>query len=152
MCERTFCPNCGEEMIHRDNRKFYESASALGQIVHREFPKKEFPYMTYIDADGLHYKRSINRLMVLEHKQPTQELSYGQKEILAILHRVIRAAVKEGWLSEQSAVYLVRGDIGASENGRREVIFKGPQSVQLLSGDELFQIHSTAELREWLYP
>ena len=61
MCQRTYCPDCDEELIHRDHRHFYESASALGQIIHRM--KRTF---TYGDIDGVTYKRSLRLLRFLE--------------------------------------------------------------------------------------
>jgi hypothetical protein len=71
---------CGEETIHRDHRRGYESASALGQIVWREGPKK----MSAADIDLATLKLLSNgqRLLRLnEQKQPDHSLGWSQGQI-----------------------------------------------------------------------
>lgn len=123
---RHYCPTCDEELIHRDHRQSWESASALGQIIHRM--KRTF---TFGDIDGYTLKRTHRLLRFIEHKQPDQALKFAQGEALAVLDRVIAhyVACQPGDLNPQSGVYVMRGPIDAATTGRRETRLAGPQVV-----------------------
>src|SRR5262245_9633448 len=88
-CGRHFCNWCNQEMIHRDNRKHYESASCLGQIT-LHGPKD----MGAADIDLCTEKHWDNQhlLRVLEHKQPHQNFDYSQNHILSLLASIISHA------------------------------------------------------------
>lgn len=126
MCRRTFCEDCGAEMIHRDNRKFYESASGFGQIVSRDGPRT----FTVGDVD-LYVLKFLGRrplLRLIEHKQPGAALKPMQKKALQTLVVVFEAAIDAGALDSRSGVYLMRGPIYAKPNGKRETML-GPQEI-----------------------
>jgi hypothetical protein len=128
MCQRTYCPDCDEELIHRDHRHFYESASALGQIIHRM--KRTF---TYGDMDGVTYKRSLRLLRFLEHKQPDQSAKYAQNEVHDLLDEIIAHYVDcvtaRFRLHPYSGMYVMRGPIEAATTGRRAAQLAGPQEL-----------------------
>jgi hypothetical protein len=124
MCGRTFCEHCGAEMIHRDNRKPYESASALGQIVHGL--KRTF---TYGDIDGYIYKRALNLLRFVEHKQPHQTLKGPQDEALSLLDAALACYVDTGALHPESGVYVMRGHLAPATTGYRQCQLDGEQRV-----------------------
>lgn len=72
-CGRQFC-RCGDELIHRDRRRWYESSSALGALIRHVGP------------------------------------------------------------AEIAAGDIVRGNLGSNDSHPREVVFAGPQQVELLNG------------------
>lgn len=130
-CPRTFCPNCDGEMIHRDNRRGYESASALGQIVSRAGPRT----FTVGDVD-LYVLKFFGRevlLRLLEHKQPAAPVKPMQRETLRLLDACLAAAIEHPLspkpLHAASGVYLIRGEVGAEPSGRRATCLAGPQRV-----------------------
>jgi hypothetical protein len=125
MCRRTFCPDCDEELIHRDHRNLYESASALGQIIHRM--KRTF---TYGDIDGVSYKRSLRLLRFIEHKQPTQAAKFAQTEVHRLLDDIIAHYIDCTMrIHPRSGLYVMRGPIDAATSGRRATRLAGPQIV-----------------------
>jgi hypothetical protein len=133
MCGRFFCPVCKEEMIHRDHRHGWESASAFGQIVWRAGPK----CLTTGDID--HYaavfgKKTLFRL--IEHKQPNQELKKMQEKVLLLLGHVIEHAVTDypQGFDKRTGVFIVRGEVGAEATGLRRTHFVGPQKVSKVVG------------------
>lgn len=135
-CGRHFCPGCGEELIHRDHRRAWESASAFGQIVWRCGPR----LLTTGDID--HYACVFNNggpslLRIIEHKQPDQPLKDMQARVLELLGRVIEHAIaceKFALLDPRSGVFLLRGDITAEQTGRRRTFFAGRTSVERVEG------------------
>ncbi len=150
MCRRSFCPDCDEEMIHRDNRKHYESASGLGQIISRQAPR------SFTTGDVDQYVRKwmgdVTLLIVLEHKQPGQELKTQQSRVLLDLDRIFAHAVTvpELHLHPRSGIYLVRGDIGAATSARREADFKGRQTIHDIHGNVVFEPQTRVELWDWM--
>ena len=108
MCRRTYCPDCDQEMIHRDNRKPYESASAFGQIIYRTMPRT----FTFGDIDSYYFKRSMRLLRLIEHKQPHQILKAPQWEALDILARAVDAYIPTVGLHPDSGLYVIRGELG----------------------------------------
>jgi hypothetical protein len=149
-CERRFCPDCGEEFIHRDHRKIDESSSALGQIIHREGPSK----LTIVDIDivslkWLESKKILFRL--IEQKQPNHGLKPGQKAILKIFdnmisHCIICEATRDLQLDDRSGAYLMSGLIEADDNSpMKEPIFKEPQKIKKLDNrvEEQFEDHES---------
>ena len=147
-CPRTFCSSCDGEMIHRDNRRGYESASALGQIVSRDGPRT----FTVGDVD-LYVVKFLGAqvlLRLLEHKQPTAALKPMQRAALQLLDACIATAIAHPLapkpLHPASGVYLIRGEVGAETSGRRATCLAGPQRLwnpragwhQLESQDQVF--------------
>ena len=143
---RHFCPDCDEELIHRDHRHGNESSSALGQIVHRM--KRTF---TYGDIDGYTLKRSRRMLRFVEHKQPDQPAKSAQSEVLAVLDTVIGDYVDRhpGNLHPESGVYIMRGAIEPATAGRRETRLAGPQRITNNRVGEII-VNNELELFRWL--
>ena len=151
-CPRFKCPKCGQEAIHRDHRQRWESSSALGQIVHR------LPHtFTAGDIDLYVYKYNASRaaLRLVEHKQNAAGLGRPQDAVLKLLDTVIAHHVTcpTAWpeLDPISGVYLMRGALGAAEDGRRQVLLAGPQRVSIIGGratDEI--IRTETDLYDWL--
>ncbi len=148
MCRRCFCADCGEEMIHRDNRKATESASAFGQIIFREGPKE----ITFGDVDGYVYKRRPDGTLfrLIERFQAKAKMKPMQSVALNILDVAIRWAAEDGRLLDGSGVYVIRGDIGAKEDDECQVDFIGPQYVEDLNGRRMLEPKIRAELWDWI--
>lgn len=130
MCQRTFCQDCDLELIHRDNRKRYESASGLGQIVHRDGPRT----FTVGDVD-LYLRKWLGGatlLRLIEHKQPAQAIKEQQAITLSMLDSLFEHAIgctdAPVRLDPRSGVYIMRGEIFAEPSGRRKTSL-GPQRV-----------------------
>jgi len=158
MCRRTFCPDCDQEMIHRDHRKSYESASALGQIIHRQGPKQ----VTVGDLDLYCAKWFMSKndpcihgvLRLLEHKQSGQAIGALQKSVLTALHEIFDIAINNPsaklQLDPRSGVYIIRGPIGAATSARREVDFENKQLISNIDGTINFAPRTRNEFYEWL--
>jgi hypothetical protein len=124
-CRRQYCPQCNQELIHRDNRKSHESSSAFGTIIHRTGPNE----LTFIDIDGCVSKIGYNALRIIEHKQRDSPIGERQRATLRLLDWIIRFAIKHAGLDERAGVFLIRGALQGIADGRREVDFAGPQTV-----------------------
>lgn len=136
-CGRHCCPDCGEDLIHRDNRRHWESASAFGQIVWLRGPVR----LTTGDID--HYAAVFHRdkpdlLRIIEHKTPRQTLSRVQWKVL----RTLALALDSLPLDPRSGVYIVRGEIGRCGDS---INFRGPQDVEKFS-IALDQFHHVTSL------
>jgi hypothetical protein len=133
-CGRKWCEVCGEELIHRDHRKPWESASALGQIVWREGPLN----VTVTDVDLASRKGLANGnqlVWLIEQKQPGHRLRPAQEKILRLLdgclaHCARCASAADMHIDQRSGLLLVRGHIAASTGPRRETAFDGPQTIE----------------------
>jgi len=148
MCRRTFCPDCNAELIHRDNRKHYESASALGQVVSRNGPRT----FTCGDVDLYVLKLFGGRpplLRLIEHKQPGAPIKEMQKKTLRILVVAFAAAIEARALDSRSGVYLMRGGVYANPDGRRETRL-GPQRVWDAERREWFALESQEAVFDWM--
>lgn len=158
MCRRTFCLDCDEELIHRDHRKSYESASALGQILHRQGPAE----ITVGDVDLLCAKwRGSPRdrcrcgtLRVIEHKQPDQSMGALQRRALEALDEAIQIAINHPSetlrLTPESGVHIVRGHLDPAISRRREVEFHGAQTITKLDGAVVFAPKTRIQFYDWL--
>ena len=129
---RHFCPGCGQELIHRDNRKPWESASAFGQIIWRTGPVR----ITCGDIDFYVWKSlpGGELLRLVEHKQPSSPLKEMQSKVLLLLDSIVRHAAacpefSDYTLDPRSGVYVIRGLIQADPDGRRATNFHGSQIV-----------------------
>jgi len=155
-CGRTFCGGCGEEMIHRDHRQSYESASALGQIVGREGPVN----ISVTDIDLVARKGLQNGaqlLRIIEQKQPKHQLRRPQRETLKLLdacigHCVHCEAAKDLVLDKRSGLYLMVGHIDGETSGRRTTRFNGPQIVTKFSDGRDKRLETHEEFFELLDP
>jgi len=145
-CSRQYCKYCGEELIHRDNRKLFESSSSLGAILRREGPSE----ISLCDIDACIRKQSCNVLRIIEHKQPTANLGNQQQKNLLQLERAFAVAIKAGILDPRSGIFVLRGKVLGSANGRREVDFNGPQILCSSNGSEIQEFHKREELYSWL--
>jgi hypothetical protein len=156
-CGRQFCPGCGEELIHRDNRKGYESASALGQIIHRLSPRD----MGIADIDVAAEKCIEQRhlIRILEHKQPdARAMRFSQCHILNILGQVLNHVTQcdkdpllKKWIDPRSGVYVMRGPICGSESGRRPIEFAGPQTIRKITNGEEITCEDMDAFNDWIY-
>lgn len=152
-CPRHWCenPECGQEMIHRDNRRSYESASGFGQIVHRDGPRT----FTVGDVD-LYVRKwfgSTTLLRLIEHKQPGQLIKPQQGRTLQDLDDLFALAIDQPTarlrLDSRSGVYIMRGDIFAESNGRRATRL-GPQQVWSVRERRWFELYEQAHVFAWL--
>lgn len=146
---RYFDPVTGEELIHRDNRRLWESASALGQIIWRCGPSA----LTFIDIDGAIYKRSLRLLRIIEHKQPGQSLKGPQFELLHILAIAIENARMNGILHADSGVFVLRGKISAEQGGHRKTFIDGETETFQIKNGRLIpgpMLPDAEELFRWL--
>ena len=48
-CKNYRCPECGDRLIHQEKRGMNESASALGQYIHDNYPNTFW----FMDVDGM---------------------------------------------------------------------------------------------------
>lgn len=152
---RHFC-SCGEELIHRDHRKRWESASAFGQVVWRCGPVD----LTTGDID--HYAavyglNGANLLRLIEHKQPDQPLKAMQKKTLLLLGELVEHAIScpdfGSRLDPRSGVFVVRGLIEAEPDGLRRTDFAGEQLVSRATAAgfvEVGALASSERVFRWL--
>jgi hypothetical protein len=145
-------------MIHRDNRRSYESASAFGQIVHRKEDKGGAPRdFGGGDVDWfVHRARQQTLLRWIEHKQPDHKFEPSQRNSLKDFDRVIRHAVNAPppgmSIHPDSGVYVLRGPLVVAEkNWRRPVDFGGKQKLMAADGEEeLFEFTNREQLYKWM--
>lgn len=143
-------------MIHRDHRKHYESASALGQIVYREGPSK----LSYADADGISLKRlrsGLTLLRVIEQKNRGHTLGWAQNEILrtldaTIAHARICPGAADLRLDPRSGVFLVRGEIAAAYAPDLHTSFNGEQVIERLHDGRVETVTTHEEFFRFLDP
>jgi hypothetical protein len=152
-CPRHWCENseCGQEMIHRDNRRFYESASGFGQIVNRDGPRT----FTVGDID-LYVRKwfgSTTLLRLIEHKQPGQPIKDQQARTLTDLDHLFGLGIEHPStrlrLDPRSGIYVMRGEIFAEASGRRATRL-GPQRVWSIRERRWFELDSQAAVFDWL--
>jgi hypothetical protein len=137
-------------MIHRDQRRHYESASALGQILWRRGPKE----ITVGDVD-LYVIKIIGQrvcLRIIEHKQPRQTLKTMQRRALALIDQCIRHCVAHNLfgLTGDSGVFIMRGHVEGGAAGHREVQFHGPQTIETLDGQPVATLRTYPQVNNWL--
>ena len=156
-CGRQWCKKCSEEMIHRDHRRGYESASALGQIVWREGPKN----ISAVDLDlaTLKVLRGKERLLrLIEQKQPGHSMKWGQEEILRILDRALDHCklcpdASELHIEQRSGVYIIRGHVAAAADSiRKQTSFDGPQVIERINDKKTWKIKSHEQFFKFLDP
>jgi|SRR6516162_11520340 hypothetical protein len=145
-CGRQYCPNCKQELIHRDNRQSFESSSSLGAILHREGPAE----MSLCDIDACIWKKSSNTLRIIEHKQAQAHLGDQQLKSLLKLRTAIDAGIKAGLLDNKSGVYVLRGSLQSINKGHLKVDFSGPQVLESLDREVIIKFTSRQELYDWL--
>lgn len=145
-------------MIHRDNRRFYESSSSLGQIINRPQRRGGAPRdFGAGDVDlFIHRSRGDKTLLEwIEHKQPGHKFEDSQRQSLRDFDRVIRHAVNEPppgmALHPSSGVYVLRGPLVVAEkNWRRPVDFGGNQKLLTIEDEELFEFTDRQQLYTWM--
>jgi hypothetical protein len=141
MCGRNQCPHCHEELIHRDNRKPWESSSPLGQLLYREGPQwmtgGDIDHFTYLRIKGEKGKERV-LLRLVEHKQPQQSFQFDdegkerpQYRALQEFSLALEEAVKArpDHFDNRSGVFLLQGPIGSNPEGLRETRLGGPQTL-----------------------
>lgn len=137
-------------MIHRDNRHGYEASSALNQIIHREGPRE----LTCGDIDTYTLSLAGNQalLRLIEHKQPRQAVKKMQAVALGLLDAALKHAAEHSLfgIGAGSGVFLMRGQLAASNSGRQKVDFVGPQTIETLKGDPVLAPNLRTELWDWL--
>lgn len=163
-CGRHFCDKCGEELIHRDHRKMYESSSALGQIVSREGPKNisvadiDLASLKLLKNGNGNYNNNIKKLLrIIEQKQPDHSLKGPQRNILYLIDAIIQHCLScpkaiDLKLDERSGVYIIRGLIDGAINGKRETKFNGSQIIEKLSNGQKFEIFTHEIFFQFLDP
>lgn len=143
-------------MIHRDHRRGYESASALGQIVGREGPLN----LSVTDLDLVTRKglRDGNQLLrLIEQKQPGHSFKGPQETTVRLLdecihHCTLCPDAQELRLDHRSGLYLVRGLIAGATTGHRETRFEGTQRIIRLRTGQHRDITSHEEFFQFLDP
>jgi hypothetical protein len=146
MCRRQYCPDCGEELIHRDHRKGWESSSSFGAIIRRIGPSE----ITVGDIDCYLDKCEDNVLRIIEHKQTDARLGRQQEIALRKIDQCVRAAIAQCVLDPRSGVFLIRGCLHGSNHGQREVDFAGRQIVYSLDGEIILSPKTRQELWDWV--
>lgn len=163
-CGRQYCSHCGDELIHRDHRKWYESSSALGQIIYREGPR----LLTVSDIDTVTLK-ILNRgkssekklLRIIEQKQPNHKFDGPQRDILFLLNQIIVHILSctdasHIGLDSLSGVFILRGLIESANNQKngnnKKTIFGGPQTMERLSDGYMKTINNHEEFFSILDP
>lgn len=154
-CGRQFCKKCGEELIHRDHRKIYESSSALGQIVSREGPKN----LSVADIDLVSLK-IMNRkklLRIIEQKQPNHSLKWPQKEILRLIAEIISHCIDCKFahnlnLDNRSGVYIMRGMIKGAKEGKKITRFDSCQKIERITTEQNGTIYTHEDFFNFLDP
>jgi hypothetical protein len=136
------CPGCEQEMIHRDFRKPWESASSFGQIMWRRGPKETSCGDVDLYVDTRFGFPSLFR--IIERMQPQANIKSRQRPALTILDQVIKHAVQcplfnDMLLFEQSGVFIIQGNVHGWDTGNRHVDFFGPQIVHALDGTKIFE-------------
>lgn len=155
-CGRTYCPHCTEEMIHRDHRRGYESASCLGQIVWREGPLAlSVTDLDLVSRKGMRDGSQLLRLV--EQKQLGHKFESAQERTLRLMNAVITHAAlcesaTELHVSPRSGVYVVRGQLGAATSSRQETMFLGPQTIEQLGTGQTYDITSHEAFFRFLDP
>lgn len=158
-CPRTFCDGCGEELIHRDNRKFYESASAFGQIIGRRPDLGGAPRDFGCGDVDLFVHRSRQGMVLLrwvEHKQPGHKYEASQQQSLSDFDLVLKNAIAHPpsglILHPDSGVFIVRGPLLVPDelNPHRKVDFGGSQQLCTPAGDQIREFTSRVDLYRWL--
>lgn len=152
-CGRQYCKYCDEELIHRDNRRHFESASAFGQIIHRQGPRETTCGDVDLYLDTRFGRRSLFR--IVERFQAHSAMKPRQRIALTALDLMIRHAVTcplftELPLAAGSGVCVVRGELGAATTVRREVDFLSHQIIDRLDGTRLFLPAHREEMWSWL--
>lgn len=154
-CGRQWCSKCAEELIHRDHRRGYESASALGQIIWREGPA--LLSVTDLDVAARKGMRDGSQLLrVIEQKQPGHKFERAQGQTLELIDACIvhtaQCDAADVRLHPRSGVYVIRGEIAAATSGRLQTTFRGPQQIEQLHTGMSRVINTHEELFEILDP
>ena len=104
----TDCPDCGDKMIHQENRGFAESSSGYGNHIRDHRTKKQF----FMDVDGVLCKMANGMVRIIEHKKPGRPLKKSQLCILPILQKGIELLIDRGedGLHKESGVFVVRSE------------------------------------------
>lgn len=159
MCGRQFCKNCGQELIHRDRRKAYESSSALGQVLWRCGPSQ----IGVADIDAITEYTQIDkqvRLRVIEHKQPDHKFDWSQKQILNRLAEIFLCAINNPAslsfkLSEFSGVYVLKCRAEAKDTPLKETGLLGEVVIEKLGPNgnvRTKKLKNESEFFQWLSP
>jgi hypothetical protein len=144
-------------LIHRDHRKGYESASALGQIIWREGPAA----ISAMDLDLVARKglRDGSQLLrFLEQKQPGHTFKRPQEQTLRLLdaitvHASLCPDAADLRVAARSGAYVIRGEIAAAtDSARQHTTFLGPQEIEKLFTSERYVITQPEALFQWLDP
>src|SRR5215469_7965790 len=114
MCTRAFCRDCGEEMIHRDHRKYYESSSGLGQIIHRDMTRAFGA--ADLDMAVERTRRGVTLFRTIEQKQSAHRFTGSQPQIMGVLAALIDHAAAcdqftDYQLAPDSGAYVAFGEI-----------------------------------------
>lgn len=138
----------------------WESSSALGQIIWRLGPKE----ITTGDVDLVvecRLKDGRLRLLLIEKMLPSSNLDKKpqrllQRHLAQILEHAVRCSSFQKdtglRLDEESGFYLIVGALEGKADGRREVFFAGPQSVQhMLDDQRAFVVQTMRSLNDWLH-
>jgi hypothetical protein len=145
-CGHQFCSKCDELLIHLLHRQGFESASGLGQIIHRDMPRT----FACGDVDLYLRKGSLNLLRFIEHKQPNQKVGDAQREFLSLLAALIEHCRERFKLHEQSGVFVIRGAI---EAGRKRIGLAGPQTIYQVRNahcEKILKCDDVDALYRWL--
>lgn len=157
MCARAFCDGCGEELIHRDHRKHYESSSGLGQIVRRDMTDKFG--VTDIDLAVERTRGGVTLLKLVEQKQERHRFRGSQAQIMAVLAALIDHAkdcadFTAYQLAPDSGAYVAYGEIvpetGVGSTMRQKLWLPGQLIVDRLGGDPSTEELTRLDFLLWL--
>jgi hypothetical protein len=143
-------------LIHRDHRKWWESASSFGQLVARLGPHE----YTGGDVDWVGERRLRDGrllLRLIEHKQ--LDMLRDKRPQLLLQHHLAMVldharscpAFTVIRLHPDSGFYQVVGPLQGIVNGRREVVFAGTQTITpMVMPVENIVVETMSELNSWL--
>lgn len=110
-CMKRDCPDCGDALIHLNNRGPHESSSAFGQFMHDNGERERaWREMYWMDVDGIIFKSRTSMLRIIEHKPHIGSLSAGQKVVLPLLAKMVQMLASTGLVHAQSGVFVLNSD------------------------------------------
>lgn len=100
------CPECGDRLIHQNNRGMHESSSGYGQYLH----DKHGNVFWLMDIDLIIYKRATKILRIGEQKPLRGSPRPSQRFLLPLLAVGLKTLVMVGVLHRQSGVFVIFAD------------------------------------------
>ena len=105
------CPDCGDTMIHQNNRQEHESSSEFGQYIHDRGERDPVWRQIYwLDVDGIVYKKKTKVLRIIEHKNRGGSIRDSQETVLPLLAKAVQLLVATRVVHHESGVFVAYSD------------------------------------------